>query len=155
MAAITLHTADAKVAEALAKATDLQAGRTRDEFQVKVDGDVRTLKADTAKAGWPEPGLEATPFHYYVVGKDDKAELNGVIRRAGTLHKVEIDFFKPVTTEAGHVIVKFNVSRKLDKDDKPVKDESLNDDGSPKDELAKHATPEKKTTVTPSKPGAK
>lgn len=129
--AITLHT-DAKVLETIPEQDELMAGRSRDDFQRQVDRDVELLKIKTARAGWPEAGTKTAPFHRYVVGKNDKAELNGIIRRAATLHKLEADFFKPVTTEAGYVAVKFNVSRKLDKDEKPVKDDTLDTNGKSK-----------------------
>jgi hypothetical protein len=125
---ITLHTDVTDLPEQTELAAD---ARIRDEFQVSVDGDVETLKMATAKAGWPKPDPKRL-FHRYVVGSDDRAALKGVIRRATVLHKVEADFYKDAKTEAGHYVVKFHVSRKLDKDGKPVKDESLNADGSPK-----------------------
>jgi hypothetical protein len=112
--------------------TELMAGRERDEFQQKIDKDVASLKIKTARAGWPAPDPEKL-FQHYVVGSNDKAALNAVIRRAGTLHKVEIRFYKAVKTEAGHLVVKFHVTRKVGEDGKPVKDDTLNADGTPKD----------------------
>lgn len=134
MPAITLHT---DVTE-LPEQTELEIGRFRDEFQLMIDKDVADLKLATAKAGWPDPDPTKL-FTFYVVGKDDMAALKGVIRRACTLFKVEPEFYKNKTTEAGHVVVKFHVTRKLDKDNKPVKDDTLTDDGKPKPELAKAA----------------
>lgn len=125
--AITLHTEPQELPEQ----TELAAGRERDEFQLQVDKDVETLKIATARAGWPSPDPKKL-FHRYVVGADDKAAVKAVIRRAGTLHKVEAQFYKDAKTEAGHIVVKFHVTRKLDKDGKPVKDDTLNKDGSPK-----------------------
>jgi len=125
--AITLHTDTAELPEQ----TELQAGRERDEFQVQIDKDVASLKAKTAAAKWPTP--EPTKlFHRYVVGADDKSALKAVIRRAGTLHKVEALFYKEAKTEAGLIVIKFHVARKLDKDNKPVADDTLNADGTPK-----------------------
>lgn len=148
---ITLHT-EAAILAKLPEQDELMLGRSRDDFQKQVDRDVELLKIVTARAGWPEPGTKGMPFHRYVVGKDDKAELNAVIRRAGTLHKVEIDFFKPVTTEGGHVAIKFNVSRKLDKDDKPVKDDTLHDNGKSKHDA--RVDKEGKWVPEPAKPRA-
>jgi hypothetical protein len=124
--AITLHTDTVELPEQ----TELVVGRHRDEFQLAVDGDVLILKAATAAAGWPE--MDPTKlFHRYVVGADDAASMKGVVRRACTLHKIEADFYKDAKTEAGHVVIKFHVSRKLDKDNKPVADASLDADGKP------------------------
>ena len=128
---ITLHTE----AEELPDQTELVAGRERDAFQLQVDKDVNALKIATARAGWSDPDPRRL-FHRYVVGSDDKAALKSVIRRAGTLHKVEAVFYKDAKTEAGHVVVKFHVTRKLDKDGKPVKDDTLNKDGTPKAKAA-------------------
>ena len=125
--AITLHTDT----EELPEQTELAAGRERDAFQLQVDKDVKVLKIATARAGWPAP-KPTVLFHRYVVGSADKAALKSVIRRAGTLHKVEAQFYKDAKTEAGHVVIKFHVTRKLDKDNKPVKDDTLNKDGTPK-----------------------
>jgi hypothetical protein len=124
---ITLHTDTAELPEQ----TELVAGRERDDFQQAIDKDVATLKTATAKAGWPatNPGKL---FHRYVVGADDKSALKTVIRRAGTLHRVEAQFYKDAKTEAGHIVVKFHVTRKTDKDGKPVADPTLNADGTPK-----------------------
>lgn len=124
---IILHTET----EALPEQTELEVGRYRDEFQLQIDKDVEALKLATAKAGWPDPDPKKL-FHRYVVGSDDKAALKSVIRRAGTLLKVDPEFYKDAKTEAGHVVVKFHVTRKVDKDGKPVKDDTLNADGSPK-----------------------
>jgi hypothetical protein len=137
---ITLHTDDVKE---LPEQIELIAGRERDEFQRMVDADVEKLKHATAKASWPTPDPKRL-FHRYVVAADDKGALKAVIRRAGVLHHVEPVWYKDAKTEAGHVVVKFHLARKLDKDGKPVKDETLNDDGTPKTPAA--AAP---------KPGAK
>ncbi len=126
--AITLHT---EPVETLPEQTDLVEGRYRDEFQLAVDKDVQTLKTATAKAGWPDPDPRRR-FHRYVVGADDKGALKAVIRRAGTLLKVEPQFYKDAKTEAGHIVVKFHVARKVDKDGKPVEDDTLDKDGKPK-----------------------
>jgi hypothetical protein len=126
--AITLHT---EPVETLPEQTDLAEGRYRDEFQLQVDKDVQNLKLATAKAGWPDPD-PAKHFHRYVVGADDKAALKAVIRRAATLLRVEPQFYKDAKTEAGHIVVKFHLARKVGKDDKPVPDDTLNADGSPK-----------------------
>jgi len=115
----------------LPEQTELVAGRDRDDFQLQVDKDVEKLKHSTATAGWPALNPKNL-FHRYVVSADDKAALKSVIRRAGTLHKVEMLFYKDAKTEAGHYAVKFHVARKLDKDGKPVKDETLTADGKPK-----------------------
>jgi len=125
---ITLHTDPIEVPEQ----TELAAlSRERDEFQLQVDKDVETLKTATAKAGWPPP--EPTRlFHRYVVGAGDKGALKAVIRRAGTLNHVEALFYKDAKTEAGHVVIKFHIVRKLDKEGKPVKDDTLLPDGKPK-----------------------
>jgi hypothetical protein len=125
--AITLHTDVTDLPEQ----TELAAGRERDEFQQKVDSDVAALKTKTATAGWPAPDPKRH-FQRYVVGKDDRAALKSVIRRAGTLHKVEAQFYKDAVTEAGHAVVKFHLARKTDKDGKPVADDTLNADGTPK-----------------------
>jgi hypothetical protein len=129
--AITLHTD----VEELPEQTELLEARVRDAFQLHVDADVAALKQSTAKAGWPEPN-PARLFQRYVVGKDDMAALKNVIRRAGTLLHVEPVFYKNGTTEAGHVVVKFHVTRKLDKEGKLVKDDSLTEDGKPTPKLA-------------------
>ena len=124
---ITLHTEPTEVPEQ----TELVAGRERDDFQRQVDQDVTKLKTATAKARWPEH--DATKlFHRYVVSADDKAALKAVIRRSGTMLKVEPVFYKDAKTEAGHIAIKFHVARKLGSDNKPVKDASLNADGTPK-----------------------
>lgn len=126
MAGITLHTDPIELPEQ----TDLVVGRHRDEFQRMVDGDVLILKDATARAGWAEH--DATKlFHRYVVGADDATPLKEVIRRAATLHRVTADFYKDAKTEAGHVVIKFHVSRKLGKDEKPVADDQLDADGKP------------------------
>lgn len=124
--AITLHTE-----EKLPEQTELAPGRERDDFQLQVDKDVADLKIKTATAKWPKHDPRYH-FQRYVVGKDDLAALKSVIRRAGVLHKVEPIFYKEVTTEAGHKVVKFHVARKVDKDGKPVTDDTLNADGTPK-----------------------
>lgn len=124
---ITLHTET----EAIPEQTELAQGRERDDFQLQVDNDVHALKLTTAAAKWPAPDPKRH-FQRYVVGKNDLGGLKSVIRRAGVLHKVEPVFYKEVTTEAGHKVVKFHVARKLDKDNKPVKDDELNTDGTPK-----------------------
>lgn len=126
MAGITLHTDTIELPEQ----TELVVGRHRDDFQQAVDGDVLILKAATAAAGWPEH--EATKlFHRYVVSAEDTSAMKAVIRRACTLARVEADFYKDAKTEAGHAVIKFHVSRKLDKDNKPVTDASLDADGKP------------------------
>jgi hypothetical protein len=125
--AITLHT---DVTE-LPEQTEEEVGRFRDEFQQSIDKDVHALKLATAKAKWPEHDPKKL-FHRYVVSTDDMAALKAVIRRAASLHKVEASFYKNAKTEAGHTVVKFHVDRKVDKDGKFAKDESLNDDGTPK-----------------------
>jgi hypothetical protein len=125
--AITLHT----IAPAdLPEQTELAEGFVRDEFQKQVDKDVATLKHNTATAAWPKAD-PAKLFQRYVVGTDDKPELKRVIRRACALHKVEPSFYKDAKTEAGHVVVKFHVSRKLNKEGKPVTDPSLDEHGKP------------------------
>jgi len=124
--AITLHTDTVELPEQ----TDLVVGRHRDEFQQDTDGDVLILKGNTASAGWPESDPTKL-FHRYVVDADDATEMKSVIRRACTLHKVEAVFYKDAKTEAGHVSIKFHVARKLDKDNKPVTDASLDADGKP------------------------
>jgi hypothetical protein len=123
---ITLH----DDATELPAQTDMVIGRHRDEFQLQIDTDVESLKTNTAKAGWPafDP---SKLFQRYVVGKDDASPLKAVIRRAATLHKVEADFYKDAKTEAGLFVIKFHVSRKLDKDGKPVSDDTLDKDGKP------------------------
>jgi hypothetical protein len=125
--AITLHTV---TDEAIPEQTDLEVGRYRDEFQQMVDKDVATLKHKTATAGWPDPDPKKL-FQRYVVGPDDAGSLKAVIRRAGTLHKVDPEFYKNAKTEAGHVAIKFHVTRKVDKDGKPVADDTLTADGKP------------------------
>jgi hypothetical protein len=124
--AITLHTDTVEVPEQ----TELVVGRFRDEFQLSVDGDVLILKAATAAAGWPEHDATRL-FQRYIVGADDTTPMKAVIRRACTYARVEADFYKDAKTEAGHVAIKFHVSRKLDKDNKPVTDASLDADGKP------------------------
>src|SRR5262245_41041517 len=105
----------------------LVQGRHRDEFQLQIDSDVRTLKHNTATAGWPEPDPTRL-FQRYAVDKDDVSGIKAVIRRACTLLKVEADFYTDAKTPEGYVLVKFHVSRKTDKDGKPVPDNSLNED---------------------------
>ena len=129
--AITLHTENVELPEQ----TELVQGRHRDEFQRMIDGDVLILKHATAAGGWA--AHEPTKlFERYVVGPDDVTPLKEVIRRAATLHKVNADFYKDAKTEAGHVAVKFHVSRRTDKDEKPVADSSLDADGKPTKALA-------------------
>jgi hypothetical protein len=123
---ITLHTDNVELPEQ----TELVVGRFRDEFQLSVDADVLILKAATATAGWPEHDPTKL-FHRYVVGADDVSAMKGIVRRACTLNRVEADFYKDAKTEAGHVSIKFHVSRKLDKDNKPVTDAALDADGKP------------------------
>lgn len=125
--AITLLT---EPVETLPEQTDLAEGRYRDEFQQQVDGHIANLKVSTAKAGWPDPDPKKH-FHRYVVGADDKAALKAVIRRACTLHKVEPQFYKDAKTEAGHIVVKFHVERKRDKDGNFVADDTLDANGKP------------------------
>lgn len=91
--------------------TEFAQGRTRDEFQQKIDREVGHLAENTAKAGWPAPH-PGRLFGRYVVAKDDVAALKQVIRRAATLHKVGLLFYKDATTEAGHKVVKFHVKQK-------------------------------------------
>ncbi len=124
--AITLHTD----VQELPEQTELVVGRRRDEFQQMVDADVEKLKLATAKAGWPEPD-PARLFHRYVTDAADLTALKGIIRRAGTLHRVEAEFYKDAKTEGGHVVVKFHVARKTDADGNPVKDETLDAEGKP------------------------
>lgn len=126
---ITLHTTEQTTA--LPEQTELAPGRERDEFQQQVDKDVAALKRNTAAAKWPKHDPKHL-FQLYVVGSDDKAALKAVIRRAATLHRVEPVFYKEVKTEAGHLVVKFHLARKVGKDGKPVKDDTLNADGTPK-----------------------
>jgi hypothetical protein len=140
--AITLHTAE-DVKE-LPEQIELIAGRERDAFQLQIDKDVHALKMTTAKAGWPSPDPKRL-FHRYVVAADDKGALKAVIRRSGVLYHVEPVWYKDAKTEAGHVVIKFHLTRKVDKEGKPVKDEELNADGS--------VIPETKPTAP--KPGAK
>jgi hypothetical protein len=123
---ITLHTAPEKLPEQ----TELAVGHERDDFQKQIDRDVAKLKLATATAGWPAPDPSKL-FHRYVVGKDDRAGLKSVIRRACTLLKVEARWYKDMTTEAGHIVVKFHVARKLDAKGKPVADDTLTADGKP------------------------
>jgi hypothetical protein len=123
---ITLHTDTTELPEQ----TELAAGHERDEFQQLVDADVASLKHKTATAGWPAHDARRL-FHRYVVGAGDKAALKQVIRRAANLHKLETRFYKDAKTEAGHVVVKFHVERKRDKDNKPVTDPTLAVDGKP------------------------
>src|SRR5271154_3463847 len=123
---ITLHTDVAEIPEQ----TELVAGRERDDFQLAVDKDVAGLKHATAAAGWPATD-PTKHFQRYVVGADDTGALKAVIRRAAVLHKVEALFYKNAKTEAGHIVVKFHVARKLDKDSKPVADETLDANGKP------------------------
>lgn len=142
---ITLHTDE----EAIPEQTELHQPHVRDEFQQEVDGHVGALKVKTAAAKWPEPSAKAL-FHRYVVGADDRAALKAVIRRATILHKVVPLFYKDAKTEAGHYVVKFHVARATDKDGKPVKDESLNDDGTP----VKVPAPAAAAAPAPEKAGA-
>ena len=126
---ITLHTDIAP--DTLPDQTEELAGHKRDAFQLSVDNDVAKTKLATAKAGWPDHDPTKL-FHRYVVDVKDSSALKGVIRRAATLHKVEASFYKDAKTEGGHAVVKFHTDRKLGADGKPVKDDSLNADGSPK-----------------------
>jgi len=127
--AITLHTDTTETD--LPEQTELSEGHVRDDFQQAVDKDVSALKTATATAKWPDhnPGKL---YHRYVVGSDDRAALKAVIRRAATLHKVAPVFYKDAKTEAGHIVVKFHVARRVDKDGKFVADDTLNKDGTPK-----------------------
>jgi len=147
--AITLHT-DIPESQ-LPEQTELVEGRHRDEFQRQIDADVLKLKIDTARAGWPDPDPTKL-YHRYVVGADDVAALNQVIRRAGTLHKLEIEFYKKAKTEAGHWAVKFHVSRKLDKENKPVDDDTLDKDGKWKADTEKPAAPAAPVSPAAAKP---
>lgn len=143
--AITLHT-DTELPEQ----TELAQPHIRDEFQQSVDKDVEALKMKTATANWPDPDPSKL-FHRFVVAADDRADLKAIIRRSAVLHKVEPLFYKDAKTEAGHMVVKFHLTRKLDKDKKPVKDDTLNDDGTPK---TAPAAPAAAATPTPPKAGA-
>jgi hypothetical protein len=144
---ITLHTtAD----EVIPEQTELAAGRERDEFQQTVDRDVEALKIKTAAAGWPVVDPKQR-YHRYVVGADDRAALKSVIRRAMVLNHVEAVWYKDLKTEAGHFVVKFHVARKLDKDNKPVKDDTLTVDGKPKMTLAGQALLPNGTLAPPAK----
>jgi hypothetical protein len=135
--AITLHVTPA---ETIPDQDELVQGRFRDEFQLQIDAEMAALKVRTATAGWPDPDPK-TPFLRYVVDSDEVTAMKGVLRRAATLHKVEVDFYKDAKTEAGHVSIKFNIGRKTDKDGKPVKDDTLNADGSPVKPPAPTPTP--------------
>jgi hypothetical protein len=104
--AITLHTDTVELPEQ----TELVQGRHRDAFQREIDGDVLIMKHATAAAGWPEPD-PTKHFLRYVVGPDDATEMKSVIRRAATLHKLDPQFYKDGKTEAGHVVIKFHVTR--------------------------------------------
>jgi hypothetical protein len=123
---ITLHTE----VEELPIQTDLVVGRYRDPFQLQIDADVESLKTSTAKAGWPDPD-PGKLFQRYVVDKNDASPLKEVIRRACTLHKVTMEAYKDAKTEAGLIVIKFHVTRKTDKDGKPVSDDTLDKDGKP------------------------
>ena len=125
--AITLHTDVTDLPEQ----EELEVGRFRDDFQLGVDKVIEDLKTATARAGWPDPDPKKL-FYRYVVSDKDMAALKGVIRRAANLHKVTPEFYKNAKTEAGHIVVKFHVTRKVDKDGNPVKDETLTADGKPK-----------------------
>jgi hypothetical protein len=104
--AITVHTGTDEVPEQTELATG--ASRFRDEFQQSVDADVAALKAKAEPAGYPiDP---AKLFHRYIVDPADKVALKQVIRRAATLHKVGIVFYRDVRTKGGHVAVKFHVT---------------------------------------------
>lgn len=132
--AIQLHTEERE----LPVQDTLVVGRHRDEFQLQIDSDVESLKMATAKAGWPDPD-PAKLYQRYVVGKDDATAMKGVIRRAGTLHKVAPQFYTDAKTDDGLVVIKFHVNRATDKDGKPVADDSLTDDGKPKPAAASQA----------------
>lgn len=137
--AITLHT-DTEVT-ALPEQTELAVGRERDEFQQDVDADVAALKVDTAKAKWPSPKPDKH-FRRYIVDPTDKGEMKRIIRRACTLFHVDPVWYKEAKTEAGHLVIKFHVQRRLDKDGKFVKDETLNTDGTPNfDKMNEDGTP--------------
>jgi len=85
--------------------------RDRDEFQKEMDGEVGSLvgqwlDAEKVPAGKlddrkrPEDGKakvaeSSRPRARYHVNPDDKTEFKDVLRRAGTLHKVEVVFLYP------------------------------------------------------------
>jgi hypothetical protein len=104
---ITLHTD----LQELPEQTELFEGHLRDDFQKAVDADVAKLKEATEKAGWPahQPGKL---FHRYVVTSTDRVELKKVIRRAASLAKVVVVFYKDAKTAEGHAVVKFHVAKR-------------------------------------------
>lgn len=85
--------------------------RDRDDFQKEMDGEVGTLVSQWLDAEKVPPGkLEdrkrpedgaakisegKRPRARYHVGPTDKTEFKDVLRRAGTLHKVEVVFLYP------------------------------------------------------------
>jgi hypothetical protein len=81
--------------------------RDRDETQVALDGQVKTLAEAWNAAG--KPGPESAPKKAYVVASGDVSGLKQMIRRACSLHKVAPAFFKDVKREDGNTRVKFTV----------------------------------------------
>lgn len=88
--------------------------RERDETQTAIDNAVKEMVAKWHEAGKPEPHSDR-PSKRYVVVKEDRTPLKGMIRRAATLHKVEAILFKDHVNEDGTVAVKFTIG------DKPAK----------------------------------
>jgi hypothetical protein len=83
--------------------------RTRDDTQKHVDRKVEAMKVAWVEAGKPSMPHKIT--HRYLVSKPEKSALKGVIRRAGTLHKVGVAFYKDTKPDAdGNVFVKFTVT---------------------------------------------
>jgi hypothetical protein len=90
--------------------TELAAtkSRVRDEFQVKVDDEMGRLVKAWTEAG--RPGHDKAPNKRYRVAKTDRAEMKDVIRRAASLHKVAVSWFKDKVNEDGTVSIKFTVT---------------------------------------------
>jgi hypothetical protein len=105
--ALSVTKSEVKADEKLAA---FQKNRDRDEFQVEMDGEVGSLvsqwlavedpKAKAEDRKVPEHGKAkvaelARPKARYHVDPDDKNAFKDVLRRSGTLHKVEMVFLYP------------------------------------------------------------
>lgn len=80
--------------------------RERDEFQKEMDAEVKTLvdqwlaaekitDGKVPEAGKAKVAEVARPKTRYHVSPDDKSAFKDVLRRAATLHKVEVVFLYP------------------------------------------------------------
>ncbi len=106
--AITLHDATGEDTQSEFRQSK---SRDRDETQRHLDGRVAQVKAEWEGKGKPKP--ERSPFYRFTVAKADRAAAKQMVRRAVSLHKVDVIFWKDTPAdESGNVTVKFTVTSK-------------------------------------------